>query len=337
MYIKHYFWIFITSLFIISCNNSTSIKKQPTEGKFSHPEIVELSKKIDADPKNASYFFDRGLIWRKHKEDSLAILDFQQASKLDSTKAKYFSAVGEILFEHKDVEQSIEWFKKAIAIDSKDPISRLKYAKLLMFINENQKSFEEINTVLRRDPYNAEAYFLKGILYKNTLDTNKAISSFQTSVQVDPLYQPSILQLAMLYAVKKDTIAIRYFENAYQADPTQLVGLYGKGMFYQEMKQFEKAKKEYYRCLEKDSTYFDAQFNLGWIFMHQDSLTKAVEHYDKAIKSDPKNTYAYYNRGLSKELSKDFLGAKRDYELSAQLDIEYQEPRTGIKRIESKK
>ncbi|MGC4058538.1 MAG: hypothetical protein QM743_10540 [Chitinophagaceae bacterium] len=64
-----------------------------------------------------------------------------------------------------------------------------------MFTDNNQEAFTEINTVLRRNPYSGEAYFLKEMVYKNLKDTNKALSSFQTSIQVDPQYQPSFLQL----------------------------------------------------------------------------------------------------------------------------------------------
>ena len=235
--------VFLT-LLITSCGGKSASKRvsQVQPNIFEHPSVASITEQIKAKPKDASLYFKRAKALRALQEDSLALTDLNKSIQLDSSKADYFSAIGELLFEHKDIDGSLHWFKRAIAIDPKDPVAHLKFAKMLMFINDNQKAFNEINVVLRKDPYNAEAYFLKGMVYKNMSDTNKAISSFQTSVQVDPAYQPSILQLAIIYAARKDTIALRYFDNAFATDTTQLVALHGKAMFYQEMGRMEKAK-----------------------------------------------------------------------------------------------
>lgn len=330
---------FLVTILWCSCDpkKSGSNTPQPTDGVFAHPSVASVSKEIDADPQNASLFFKRAKALRALQEDSLALNDFRQAIKLDSSKAPYFSAIGELLFEHKDIDGSVKWFKKAIDINPKDPVAHLKFAKMLIYTDDNQKAFTEINTVLRQDPYNAEAYFLKGAVYKNLNDTLKAISSFQTSVQVDPNYQPSIMQLALIYAAKRDFLAIKYFDNAYKADTTQLMAWYGKAMFYQDNGQFEKAKDIYTECIVRDPQYADAFFNTGWILMHQDSLEKATRQFDFVTKIEPDNAEAYYNRGLCYELLKLPAKAIADYTQAIQFDAEYQEPKDGIKRLAKKK
>ncbi|MFA6150072.1 MAG: tetratricopeptide repeat protein [Chitinophagaceae bacterium] len=306
---------------------------QPKDGVFAHPSVASISLEIEADPKNAALFFKRAKALRDLNEDSIALKDFEHAVALDSTKAKYFSAIGELLFEHKDVDGSVKWFKKAIQIDPKDPVAHLKYAKMLVFIGENQKAFTEINTVLRQDPYNSEAYFLKGVVYKTMKDTAKAISSFQTSVQVDPQYQPSILQLALIYAARQDSLSLRYFDNAYAADTTQLVALYGKAMFCQDNGQFDKAKAIYKKCIIREPQYADAYFNTGWILMHEDSLEKAARQFDFVVKIEPDNAEAYYNRGLCYEMMKKPEQAIGDYRQALEFAPGYKEPKDGINRL----
>jgi tetratricopeptide (TPR) repeat protein len=318
-----------------SSNKKTSIT-QPKDGIFAHPSVASISLQMESNPNDASLFFKRAKALRGLQEDFLALEDFKKATQLDSTKAIYFSAIGELLFEHKDVEGSVKWFKKAIQIDPADPVAHLKFAKMLMFVNDNKKAFTEINTVLRRDPYNPEAYFLKGMVYKNLNDTAKSISSFTTSVQVDPGYQPSILQLAMIYAAKRDTIAIRYYDNAFAADTTQLVALHGKAMFYQEMGKMENAKTVYKECILHDVQYADAYFNLGWILMHQDSLDKAARQFDFVTKIEPNNAEAYYNRGVCKELLKKPLEALIDFKQALAFDPDYKVAKEGIDRLSKK-
>ncbi|MES2478950.1 MAG: tetratricopeptide repeat protein [Bacteroidota bacterium] len=327
------------AILISSCGESSQ-KSQAvnsiSDGVFAHPSIAPISIEIEKNPTDAALFFKRAKAFRALSEDSIALNDFKKAAELDSSKAIYFSSIGELLFEHKDVEGSVKWFRKAIQIDPKDPIAHLKFAKMLMFVNDNQKAFAEINTVLRRDPYNAEAYFLKGMVYKNINDTAKSISSFQTAVQVDPGYQPAILQLALIYAAKKDSIALRYFDNAYTADPTQMVALHGKAMFYQENGQLNKAKEMYKKCIAQDPQYGDAFFNMGWILMQEDSLEKAAKQFDFVTKIEPNNSEAYYNRGVCKELMKRPAEALSDYRQALEFDPEYKEARDGVARLSKK-
>lgn len=323
----------MSAVLFCACGGGAKRPLQPVSGPYADPSIRAISGQIDASPGDAALFFKRAKAFRALGEDSIALLDLRQAVQLDSSKANYFSAIGELLFEHKDIDGSVLWFKKAIRIDPKDPVAHLKFARILIFMNDNQKAFNEVNTVLRRDPYNPEAYFLKGVVYKNLNDTAKAMSSFQTSVQVDPGYQPSILQLAILYAAQKDSIALRYFDNAYAADTTQLMPWYGKAMFYQDKGDYEKAKSIYSMCLRKDPAYTDAYFNTGWILMHQDSLEKAVTQFGEVIRLDAAHFNAYYNRGLCYELLKRKDEAIADYRTALRYNEDYQEPKDGIKRL----
>lgn len=326
------FSLFVTAVAgLYSCGNQPV--KQPTTGAYAAPEVAAVSARIEKDPQNAALYFDRAKIFHEMGEDSLSLKDIQSALGFDSTKAHYFSAAGELLFEHKDVEGSIRYFKKAIQLDPGDPVAHLKYAKLLMFVDKNQDAFNEINTVLRRDPYNGEAYFLKGMVYKNLKDTAKALSSFQTSIQVDPNYQASFLQLGSLYAAKKDSIALRYFENAYRADTSDMIGLYSEGMYYQDNGLYEKAKQTYRRIIMKQPQFADAFFNTGWILMRQDSFEKAARQFDLVTKIEPANSGAYYNRGVCYELMNKKQEALSDYNQALELDPEYAEAKAALSRL----
>lgn len=321
---------------IVACTESVQ-KNQASQvskdGIFAHPSVAAITAEIEKNPSAANLYYKRAKALRALNEDSIALNDFKKATQLDSTKAIYFSAIGELLFEHKDVEGSVKWFKKAIQIDPKDPIAHLKFAKMLLFVNDNQKAFDEINTVLRKDPYNPEAYFLKGMVYKNMNDTPKSISSFQTAVQVDPGYQPAILQLAMIYAAKNDDLAIKYYDNAFAADTTQMVALHGKAMYFQEHNQAEKAKEVYRNIIMHDDQYADAYFNRGWLLMQQDSLAKAEKQFDFVTKIEPNNAEAYYNRGVCKELLKRPSEALNDYKQAIEFDPEYVEAKAALKRL----
>lgn len=320
-------------LFSFSCKQHNTQKITSNNPAFQLPEVKAISEKIADDPQNAKLYFQRGLLLHKIQEDTLAIIDFKKAAALDSSRAEYFSAVGDLLFDHKDINGSLPWIQKAVALNPDDPMAHLKIAKLLVYTKDYTKAFSEINSVLRQNAMMPEGYFLKGMIYKDLKDTAKAISSFQTSVQIDPNYNDAIIQLGVLFSAKKDPIALKYFDNAFRADSSDVFPLYAKGMYYQEQKKYEEAKAEYKNCILHNTDYSDAFFSTGWILMQQDSFEKAWRQFDLVTKIEPTNASAYYNRGLCKELMGQKQEALNDYKQALTFNTDYKEASEGVNRL----
>ncbi len=300
------------------------------------PALRGLTEEIAKTPADAALYYSRGRALQKMKQDSLALKDYKKAVSLDSNNAEYYSAVGDILFENKDLTGSIEWIQKAIAKKPDDRKAHLKIAKLFLYLKDYPQAFSEINIVLRKNVYDPEAYFLKGMIYKDTHDTAKAISNFQTAVQVAPDYRDAVVQLGVMYIAKKDSIALRYLENAFKMDTTDVFPIFAMGTYFQEIGNTERAKAQYRRCIIKDRSYTEAYFNMGYLLMQQDSLPKAWRHYDLSIKSDPTNPAAYYNRGLCSELMDSIAKAVTDYKIAFKLDSGFDKPKVALKRLKVK-
>ncbi len=324
-------WILLLS----ACKNKNSTESN-SDPIFKTPALKNISEQINSNPTKPELYFQRANILHKLERDSLALSDYKKAASLDSTKAEYFSAVGDLLFEHKDISGSVTWLQMAIKLNPEDAKAHLKIAKMFLFIKEYNKGLAEINTVLRHDVFNPEAYFLKGMIYKDMNDTSKAISSFLTSVQTNPDYRPSIIQLGELYAMQKNPICLKYYDNAFKLDTTDVFPIFAKGVFYKDNNDFVKAKLEYRDCIIRDHQYADAYFNTGWILIQQDSLEKARHQYDLVTKIEPNNAGAYYNRGLCNEMMHKNQEAIEDYKQALVFNSKYKEASEGLKRLGGK-
>lgn len=295
--------------------------------------VNSISKEISKTPNDAELYYKRGYALRRIQLDSLALGDFKKAISLDSSKAQYYSAIGDLLFDHKDLEGSVDWLDKALKLNPNDLKSHMKLAKMLLFIKDYEKAFREINTVLRQDVYNPEGYFLKGMIYKDIKDTAHAISSFQTAVQVDPNYRDAIIQLGLIYSTSGNSIALKYFDNAYRMDTTDVFPLFAKGVYYQDLKQYEQAKAEYHNVIMRDREYENAYYNMAYILMQQDSLDKAWRQYDLLIKISPASAEAYFNRGMCNEKMGRKEDAIADYKQALVFDDQYPAPKEALKKL----
>ncbi len=323
-----------STLFFFACKQAHN--SSLTDAAVYHePSIEPYTQKIISSPEDAALYFARGKALCALGIDSIGLIDFKQACHLDSTKAIYFSVIGDLLFEHKDISGSVQWLQKAIQLDPEDPVAHLKIAKMFVFLQEYNKAFAEINTVLKRDVYNPEAYFLKGVIYKNAKDTSHAISSFQTAVQVQPNYTEAIEQLGLLYAAQKNDLCLKYFQNCFKIDSTNVFPLFAIATYYQAQGAIPKAKEYYQQCIFKDNQYSKAYFNLGWLLMQEDSLEKASRQFDIITMVEPNNAEAYYNRGLCKELMKKYAEAQEDYQQALVFDAQNKNTKDALKRIQT--
>ncbi len=319
-----------------ACKNKQGAGDVGNDPVFKRPAIKKITEQINEEPKNAELYFQRGNMLHALEKDSLALSDYKKATSLDSTKAEYFSAVGDLYFEHKDISGSVKWIQQAIKINPEDVKAHLKIAKVFLFIKDFEKGFSEVNTVLRHDVYNPEAYFLKAMMYKEMKDTAKAISNFLTSVQVSPEYRPSIIQLGQIYAWQKNPIALQYYDNAFKLDTSDVFPLFAKGVYYKDNGNLEQAKQEYRNAIDRDPQYADAYFNMGWVYIQQDSLEKAQHQYNFVTKIEPDNAGAYYNRGLCSEMMHKNQDAINDYKQALVFNSKYQEAINGLKRLGGK-
>ncbi len=332
----HYCLLVTVLFFSYSCKQRKASVVTDSDPVFQNTAVKEISEKISGDPKNARLYYERGVLLHKLEADTFALNDFKKAVTLDSTKAEYFSAVGDLMFDHKDIAGSVPWIEKAVQLNPNDPIAHLKIAKMLVFMKDYSKAFAEINAVLRQNAMMPEGYFLKGIIYKDLKDTVKAISSFQTALQVAPDYKEAVIQLGSIYSAKRDPVALKYYDNAYKLDTLDVFPLYARGMFYQEQEKYEQAKHEYRNCIKHNPDYTNAYFSMGWILMQEDSLDKAWRQFDLVTKLEPTYEKAYYNRGLCSELMGDREEAILDYKQALTFNEQYKEAAEGLKRLGGK-
>ncbi len=332
-----YYVLLLTGLiFLFSCTHSgEQAGTADIPEIFLRPGLKELTEQIQKSPQNASLYYNRGNALHRLQEDSLALDDFKMAISLDSTQAAYYSAIGDLLFEHKDISGSIPWFQKAVAINPDDPQSHLKFAKMLIYTKEYTKAFNTINTVLRQDVYNPEGYFLKGMIYKDMNDTAKAISSFQTALNVMPDYKDAIIQLGQIYALQSNPIALQYYTNAFRLDTGDVFPLFAKGVFHQQQGQPEQAKEQYRECIRRDHQYADAYYNMGFLYLEQDSIDKAWRHFDLLTRISPTDAEAYYHRGVCNELLEKKQDAAADFRQALVFDKDYPEAQEALKRVMS--
>ncbi|MBS1616851.1 MAG: tetratricopeptide repeat protein [Bacteroidetes bacterium] len=327
------FLILLLSAGLLACKGNRKPAPGEAQTIYLTPAIRPYTEKILKDTMKAEAWFNRGAALHQLGKDSLALQDWYHAARLDSNRADYASAIGDLLFEHKDLNASVGWLQRALRHNPEDPKAQLKVAKMMLFTKDYEQAFTAINTALRKDAFNPEGYYLKGMVYKELKDTSKAISSFQTALNVKPDYRDAAIQLGQIYSQNHNKLGLDYYAAAFKMDTTDVFPLYARGMYFQNEKNFEAAKEEYRHCVERDPQYADAVFAMGYILLQQDSFSKARRQFDLVTRISPADARAYYNRGLCSELMGDKDAAAADYRQALNFNSHYANAAEGLDRV----
>lgn len=83
----------------------------------------------------------------------------------------------------------------------------------------------------------------------------------------------------------------------------QVVELLNEGIEFAEEEDYGKAREAFERVIELDETNKYAWYNLGVVASAQGEPSEALEHYDRALSTDPEFTSAMYNKAILLEES----------------------------------
>ncbi len=341
---KFKFIFFLTLPFILT---SCSTKETPEETvvkkndsileKLNSPELKAINKLLVEDSDNDSLYNQRARIYIGLKQFDEALGDALRAMRLDSTKAKYMVTLADVYFATNKTKYAKETLEATIKTFPENTEALLKLAELFYLVRQYENAILNINKALRIDENIANAYYLKGSVFKEMGDTAKAISSLQTAIEQDNKFFDAFLDAGILYASRKNSLAFEYYDNALRLRPSNENVLFAKAKLLQDMNKVDESVALYKEILLKNSSNVDALYNLGAISLNKKkNINEAIDYFSKAIAVDPQNTEAYFARGASFELMKDVDNAKADYNMCLKITPNYEPAISGLNNLAKK-
>jgi len=300
----------------------------------SAAELLRLNAQIEAQPQNPDAWFTRSRYFARNQLFDKASKDAQQALSIDSLRADIWLHLADLSFTTKKVDEAGQQIEKALKIEPEGVDANLRMAELQYYLGKYPETFKHLDVVIRKNPYQPRAYFTKGMAFKEMGDTGLAISSFQTATEQDPGYFHAWIQLGQLHAAKRSDLAILYFKNAIDVNPSKQESYYALAYYYQQTNRVPEAMSTYLQLLELDPKHVPSMHNLGYLLLFEKKQAdEALVWFDKAINLDPEFIQAQYHRGYCLELLGQKTEARQAYQKALDLDPNMILAQQGLGRL----
>lgn len=168
-------------------------------------------------------------------------------------------------------------------------------------LENNDKCFEYMDLVIKKDSINPAAYFIKGSTYNYMEKFDEAIPYLQKAVSLeteDSKLAHSYIYLGYAYySLNKFEPALEAYHKVIEYEKDVSTPYVMIAQIYSEMDQKSKALEYYYKGKEnisKESSHYTLiLFNIGLYEQRQGNQDKAESAYKELIELDPTDYHAY--------------------------------------------
>lgn len=322
-----------------SCIHRDKIVSQSDENKAIDSitdELSRLNTKVAQNPKAVAPYLERAVYFAQVMQPSEALGDINLALSLDENNPEVYSSLSEVYMYDGKMQRALDALKKATELAPEEAKYNVMIARLFLTMSDYKQTFNSLRDALKKDPANAEAFFISGLAHEEMGDTAKAIENYQLAVARKQDHYDALKQLGIIYSIKKDNLAIDYLRNAASLRSDNPEALYVLGMFYQENGAPDKALSVYEEILIMKPDFLLAHYNKGYIYLvFKEDYLRAIESFNKVIELDEENVDALYNRALAYELMGDKKNARSGYERILRMKVNDDKAIKGLNRLDA--
>jgi len=260
------------------------------ENKNLNGALNDISVAIRIDSSIASQYFTLSDIYTAKKDFVLAIEEMKTGISLDPKNVDALLKIADMLYQLKDFKESIIYLKRLTAIDKFNTEAFFLHGMILKEVGDTAKAVTSFQTVVENNPEHYKAYLQLGLLYYSILDpialdylenaielnpnsliakytkamyyqkTNNfemAINTYYEIIDLDIYFTKAHYNLGhILYEDKGDyEISIEHFSNAIKCDSTYFRAYYMRGLCYEQLKIYNKAKADFLSTLNHKTNY----------------------------------------------------------------------------------
>lgn len=226
--------------------------------------------------------YNRGSVLRKNGDLPAAGYEFFMAASIgdNNIKKHSYSNIGDIMSVLNNNKKAVQYYRQSVAIDPNNVALRLKYARMLDKLGQDDLAVQEYNAILTNSANNQEVLTALEKIYTKKLATNPNNAELNANLG------------AILQREKKYDAALTYYKAAESINPSSVTTRLNIGTLYQQKKDYNSALSAYNSILTLYPNNLEANLYRAQVLSELGEKEEAVKTYRKVLEIDPTSEVA---------------------------------------------
>ncbi|CAM2064854.1 Tetratricopeptide repeat protein [Sulfidibacter corallicola] len=264
----------------------------------------EINQALELAPKLPLVYIRRGDFYRSQGNEDKALNEYEKALALDPKLAQAYRKMGNIHHAKGNDEAALIDFSKAIEMDQSDYLSYYNRGIIYKFQQKFPEAILDFDQCIKQNPSFAAAWVNRGVVFKDQGDLDQAIADYTEALERDPSDDQVFFNRALAYKEKgKLYSAISDLRHSIGLRPDYQDAYYSRALIWKQMGHLDMAFADYVQFIELRNV------------VPPEDHQAVLEKLDQALRKNPGDIGALFNRALVLFKEKNLEKAVRDLEV----------------------
>jgi tetratricopeptide (TPR) repeat protein len=218
--------------------------------------IVEFNEALKVDRTYKRSFNSRGNAWKGKGELDLAVADYNEAIRLDPGFSFPYNGRASVWYNKGEWDRAIADYSEVIRLDPDIAAPYANRGNAWKAKGELDRALEDQNEALRRDPKNVVVYANRGEVWRLKGDLDRALADQDQSVRLDPRSPLPFLVRGDTYRYKGElNRALADYDQALRLTADYIPAFVGRGLTFEKAGDIARARTEYNKALNSKSQF----------------------------------------------------------------------------------
>ncbi|MBS3740041.1 tetratricopeptide repeat protein [Candidatus Bipolaricaulota bacterium] len=236
----------------------------------NYEEAAEQFKKaLDLASDNINIMNNLAHAYMKSKQYGKAEDTYKDVLKLSSNNFNAKKGLGDLYSEQGNYEDAIKYYNDALRVKADDDTS-LALGRAYLETGQLEDAKSELESLLRRSPYNSEGYMLLGDYYRRKGLLDRALEEYREG----------------LARTRDRELRIKISKRILEQDPGDTETRFTLAKAYQDQHIYDSAIEQYNKILESTeglSERWEAIMGLGKAHLKKTNYDQATEYYQEGL------------------------------------------------------
>jgi tetratricopeptide (TPR) repeat protein len=284
--------------------------------------LEPLSQLLSGDADNIQLHEARYLVAEAQKKWDVAIDDLTALIRLEPDKPEILIMRSDAWFENHQSDKALDDLNEAVRREENPAVALLKRGYLYSELKQPNKALADFNDALSHDladAAKAEVLAYRGSVYMDQKETDKAFADFDQAIKLDP-------QNATIFVLRgsansdrgKYDQAVSDYSAALWIEPTATNYVHRANAFWQN-KELKAAESDFEKAIKINPSNDYAWTSRASFWVSQKDYDKAIADFSEAVKLEPTDALPLVDRADTYGLMKQYDKQLADYKTAIQI------------------